>query len=169
MNHRANSAFSNKSSSLTSSGSTAQPREICLRLTFYQVPRTHPQRQWPSTRPQQSRSSCQSSSPGKSRTTRKFPRVRTLLQPSCTQTQLTRRSTNRIAQEESPIRMVYKTPIGLRQNQEGIIKPPSSHIVKQTLRFLPRSRPIRIWIGSSVVTKDFSLPRELQYQPRNQT
>ena len=38
--------------SLTSSGCKAQTREMCLRSTFYQVPRTHPQRRWSSTRPQ---------------------------------------------------------------------------------------------------------------------
>ena len=141
---------------------------MCFRSTFDQVPGTHSQRRWSSTRQQQSRSSCQSSAPSKSRT-RKFPRVGTILRSSCTQPQLTRRSSKRIAQEGSPIRMDSKTPVGLRRNQEGIIGPPCSLIGLRIFRSLPRSKRFRIWTGCSVFTEEFSQPRELQYQPQDRT
>ena len=117
---------------------------MCFRLTFYQVPRTNSQRRLSLTRPQQSRSSCQSSAPSEPRTTRKFPRVGTVLRSSCTQPQLTLRSSKRITQEGSPIRMDSKTPVGLRRIQEGIIWTPCSNIVIRIFRSLPRKRRFRI-------------------------
>ena len=83
----------------------------------------------------------------------KFPRVGTVLRPSYTQPQLTRRSSKQISQEGSPIRMDSKTPVDLRRNQQGFIGPPCSFIVLRICRSLPRSRRFWIWTWSSVVTK----------------
>ena len=124
----------------------------CLRLTIYQIPRTYPQRRWPSTWPWESWGSRQGSAPSESRTIRKFPRVSTVLRSSCTEPQLTRRSSKRVTKERGLIRMDSTTPVGLRGDQKGIIRPPYSHIIQRIVRSISRNRRLWVWTWSSVIS-----------------
>ena len=130
----------------------AQTREMCVRSTFYQVPRSHFQRRWSSTWPWESWGSRQGSAPSKSRTTRKFPWVSTVLRSSRTQPQITRRSSKRVAQQRSSIRIDSTTPVGLRWDQKGISRPPGSHIIQRIVRSIFRYGRLWVWNWSSVIS-----------------